>query len=325
MPIRFFCEHCRQILKIGTSKVGSVVNCPRCQKPVVVPLHTIPQAEQLYQVFKSKRAAKAAAAPPINDAVSEPTAPESAWDELGGNVDEAELNRWIDELWMKSSSNQQASFADLSAPVAAPVATDEVALIALHKRYKFTLTLLYVSAAVAFCVGLLFGIVIRGIYVQSVHPAHLAANGVGGEGGGANEIVGMFFYTNENGERRADVDAVIICLPMDRTPSPLFSTDGLRPGDELNNGTVQLIHEMGGMFGRADVNGAFTLPYRVGVRYLVIKVSAHQTQPGVIPASILQELRRYFRDPDRFGENSISTNEFVGNGGRYTLLQHTFE
>jgi hypothetical protein len=279
----------------------------------------------LYQIFKSKRAAAQAIASPVqHEAVSEPSTPESAWDELGGNVDNAELNRWIEELWMKSSvshqpSSHSASPPDLSAPATVPVATDEVALVTLHKRYKFALTMLYVSATVAFCVGLLSGIIIRGSHVPSVHPVHIAENGIA-----ANEVVGTIFYINENGERRADVDAVIIGLPMDRVPSPLFSSEGLRPGDELNHGTVQLIRELGGMHGRADVHGAFTLPYREGVRYLVIKISAHQTQPGVLPQSVLQELRRYFRDPERFDGNSLWTDEFVWSGGRYTL-RHTFE
>ena len=329
MPIRFFCEHCRQMLKIGTSKVGSVVNCPRCHKPVVVPIRTVPQAEQLYQMLKSKQAAAATVAPPASnvalvndtaseDAVSEPNAPESAWNDLGGNVDEAELNRWIDELWKKSPSAQQTAIQELSMSAVAPVATDEIALIALQKRYKYTLMLLYVSATVAFCVGLLFGIVIRGVLMQPVNPANVAVNG-----GGVNEIAGILLYTDENGMRQADVDAVIICLPTDRMPSPLFSSIGLRPGDPLNSDTVQLINELGGMYGRADGNGAFTLPYREGVRYLVIKISAHRTQPGVMPSSTLQELRRYFRDPEQFGENSIRVDEFEGRGGRENL-RYTF-
>ena len=335
MPIRFFCEHCRQMLKIGTSKVGSVVNCPRCQKSAVVPLHTDMRAEQLYQMLKSKRAAEAATAPPVNnalsinntalvdDAVSEPNAPESAWDDLGGNVDDAELNKWIEELWMKSSVGQSVpntdKFTELSAPVSASAA-DEIALFTLQKRYKYTLILLYVSATIAFCVGLLFGMAIRGFYVQTTHPIHTAENGMG-----TNVIAGTIFFTNENGERRADVDAVIICLPMDRMPSPLFPSEGLRPEDIVNNNTVQLIHELGGMYGRADANGAFTLPYREGVRYLVIKISAHRSQPGgVLPPSILQELRRYFRDPDLFGRNSVHTDEVVWSGGRYNL-RHVFE
>jgi len=323
MPIRFFCDHCRQMLKIGTSKMGSVIECPRCRKSIVVPPQSAPQAEQLYQMLKTKRSGEKAAPPPPVNIVQEPTVPESAWDDLGGNVDDADLNQMIDELWKTSAPNQQDSIATFfPAPLSIPnpMADEEVALLALRKRYKYTVTLLYVSSAVAFFVGILFGIVIYAVSFQSARSPMLHASG----NSTANEISGTVYFRNENGDRWHDVDAVIICLPMDRPMAQLLSPQGLRPDDGANNDAAQLIQELGGMYAKADVNGSFTLYYREGVRYYVVLISANQKRSGEMKPSVLMELRRFFRDPDQFGENCLLTDEYEWSGGKYAF-RHTFE
>jgi hypothetical protein len=332
MPIRFFCEHCRQMLKIGTSKMGSVVDCPRCHKSVVVPPQSTPQAEQLYLMLKNKRseatASPKAVTPPIEEppvSEPEPSVPESAWDELGGEVDDADLNRWIDDLWTTMPENQRETTPAhptlMSMPN--PITSDEVALITLQKRYQLTATLLYVSTAVAFFFGIILGI---GVHALFFSPSRTHQHGVNREQTSINEVTGMLYYLNKNGERLADADAVVICLPKDRSPSPLFSCQGLRPEDTLNNDTVQLIHELGGIYERADANGSFTLAYREGIRYFVVLLSAHQTRAdGVVKPSTLQELRRYFRDPELLGEHCLRADEYEWSGGTHSLGRHTFE
>jgi hypothetical protein len=37
MPIRFRCVYCDKLLGIATRKAGSVVNCPQCGQPLIVP------------------------------------------------------------------------------------------------------------------------------------------------------------------------------------------------------------------------------------------------------------------------------------------------
>jgi len=311
------------MLKIGTSKMGSVVDCPRCQGMVIVPPQSVPQAEQLYQMLKKKRAEEKAAPLIPNNIVSEPTLPESAWDELGGNVDEADLNQWIDELWKTNPAGPQDSPSLCSAPqsIPNPISDIEVDLLALQKRHKLTVTWLYVAPAIALFVGIVFGVLFYALSAPSPHPhqQHLA-----GSDAVINEVTGTLFFRNENGERRPDVDAVIICLPMDRPMAQLLSPQGLGPDGEVNNDTVRQIHELGGMYARADVDGSFTLQYREGVRYFVILISAHQRRTGEMKPSVLQELRRYFRNPDQFGENDLITDEHEWSGGRYSF-RHTFE
>jgi hypothetical protein len=311
------------MLKIGTSKMGSVVDCPRCHKTVVVPPQSVPEAEQIYQMLKAKHSKGTSTSPAAESSkhtVSEPTAPESALDELGSHIDDADLNRWIDELWTnnpkKSPGNSSILFpGSFPTPTLPP---ETIALIALQKQHKLTLTLLYVSATVAFVIGSVFGFFIHHYYVKPARFNQLAGSA------GANEIAGTLYYLNENGERRADVDAVIIFLPKNQQPSQRFPCQGLRPDDEVNHNTVRDIQEIGGMYARADANGSFTLPYQEGVRYLVVLISSHQKRSGEMKPSVRQELRRYFDNPELFGENRLDTDEYELSEGKY-LLRHIFK
>jgi len=37
MPIHFRCAHCEKLLGIARRKAGSIVNCPQCEQPLIVP------------------------------------------------------------------------------------------------------------------------------------------------------------------------------------------------------------------------------------------------------------------------------------------------
>jgi len=315
MPIRFFCEHCKQMLKIGTSKVGSVVNCPRCQKPVVIPMQSSPQAEEAYRMLKNKQVSAPPPSPPLPTSENS-TAPVPTWVVLEEDIDDVNMPLWMEEFWMPPS-------AENVHPTSPTVwtssgLTEEVALRTFQKQHKLTVTLLAVSVIVLFFVGIVVGLLIRGCSVP-LNRSPLPVNAPSLE----NEVSGTLYYLNENGERRPDVDAVIICLPKDRLPSTLFSCQGLRPEDMANNDTIQMIREMGGMYERTDANGSFAFPYREEVRYLVLLISAHQKRASSeVKTSVMQELHRYFRDPELFGESCLHIDEYEW--GK-PLFRYTFD
>ena len=316
------------MLKIGTTKMGSVVDCPRCRKSVVVPPQSTPQAEQLYQMLKNRKPETETTSPPEEDlSVSEPAAPEPAWKDLGDDVDTADWSQWIDQFVAPVPDHQPETFATpLPPPVFTPDA--DIVLLTLQKRHKHMVVFLHVLSVVTFFIGIAIGIFLAALFTPPSQPHQTGDRTDHPEFqvNDSNEVSGALFYRNENGDRRADADAVIICLPKDRVPSPLFSCQGLRPEDIPNNDTIRLIHELGGMCGRADANGAFTLQYREGVRYVVTLISAHQKRTdGMVKPSALDELRRYFRDPELFKEHCLHTDEYEWSGGKHSLGRHTFE
>ena len=297
------------MLKIGTSKVGSVVDCPRCKKCLVVPPQSAPQAEEAYRSLKNQRAH-----PPTSPAGST-AASIPSWEALEEEIDDANMPLWMEETWTPPSADSQDFYP---APVANPVLTEEMAIHVLKKRHNLTIMLLSVSLVVAFFLGITFGILISGFYVQPSRPGQHANAPIGG-----NEVAGTLYFINKDGDRRGDVESAVICLPQDKQPSTLFSCQGLRPGDTEKSDTVQMLHELGGMYARVDNNGTFTLPYQTGVRYLVILISANQKPTGgEMKPSVAQELRRYFRDPELFGEFCVHIDEHEW--GTPTL-RHTFE
>jgi len=320
MPIRFFCEHCKQMLKIGTSKVGSVVECPRCKKSVVVPLQSNPQAEEWYQSTKNKPPN----VPPVPDEkqsehagqIAAPVPTEANREE---EADDINMPLWMEETWMPSSTDMSSIFPT---PAVNPSLVDEMAILALKKRHKLTVMILNFSLIVAFFVGIVFGIFIRDLIFTQPTDAQRAA---GNHAAAANEVSGTIYFLNDDGERRADVEAVIICLPKDRKPSALLSCKGLLPADAVNNDTIQMFREWGGIYTKADANGGFTFAHKASERYLVLLISANQSGTGEeISLNVLTELRRYFRDPELFGENSFHIDEYEWADGKHSL-RYTFE
>ena len=335
MPIRFFCEHCRQMLKIGTAKAGSVVDCPRCQKAVVVPPQSAPKAEQLYQMLKNKQFASTSAlslekSPPFEqNTVSEPAVPESLQDELGGSIDDSDLNRWDSDLtqWVNdhvpspAEKTQTYSHEQVQTLFPLPSVPDEkVALLALQKRYRLTVTLLYVSSSIAFFFGIVFGFYLYAFVTPTHFVRHAAGNAAE-----PNEVTGTLYFLNKNGERQPDVDAVVICLPKDRQPSPLLSWQGLLPGDNGNNDTETNIHEMGGWYGKTDANGTFTFQHQEGIRYFVVMISScQQSSGGGVKQSVRQDLSRYFRDSELPDKYCVSTDEYDWSRGKHSF-RYIFE
>ena len=293
--------------------MGSVVDCPCCLKSVIVPSASAPQAEELHRILKNRQTENPTP-PTENNSVPVPT-----WDELDGDIDDVNRSLWTDGPWLPIPAIPQELYPTT---VPSSVLTDEITINALKKRHKLTITLLNILLVIAFVVGVVFGIFIHMVCVPRTYVYRNPANAISES---ANEVTGMLYFLNENGERQADVDAVVICLPKDRIPSPLLSCRGLLPEDDVNNDTIQRIREMGGMYSKADTNGSFTLQYREGVRYLVIMISAHQKRTGGnMKSSVQEELRRYFHNSEQFSESCLNTDEYKWLGGKHSI-RHVFE
>lgn len=123
-PLRFFCHHCTQMIKIGRQMAGRVVVCPQCGTRLAVPLQSDPTAEAVYKAQRERRAAeKAAGIPsqpshqgPLPGLFTSPTPskPGEHPGDIGKNhghsatpaetpeTDE-ELDRWIDDFWKTPS------------------------------------------------------------------------------------------------------------------------------------------------------------------------------------------------------------------------------
>lgn len=63
MPIRFRCVYCDKLLGIATRKAGTVVNCPQCGQPLIVPTPD-PEPEPKPATTSAKSAPTASATAP---------------------------------------------------------------------------------------------------------------------------------------------------------------------------------------------------------------------------------------------------------------------
>lgn len=60
MPIRFRCVYCNKLLSIATRKAGTVIHCPTCEKPLIVP---IPESEEGRESVSSSETETGSAGP----------------------------------------------------------------------------------------------------------------------------------------------------------------------------------------------------------------------------------------------------------------------
>jgi phage FluMu protein Com len=75
MPIRFRCEHCRQLLSVGSKKAGTTVSCPKCKSRIVVPDLVSPvQAAATTEITNAGAATTNEAAAFSEPAIAEPPA-----------------------------------------------------------------------------------------------------------------------------------------------------------------------------------------------------------------------------------------------------------
>ncbi len=100
-PLRFFCNHCTQMIKIGNRMAGRVVVCPQCGTRLSVPLRSDPTAEAVYAAQRKQREVEKTLGIPSRRSVTG-ILPGIFSRQSKKKPDESEIgdvDRWIDDFW----------------------------------------------------------------------------------------------------------------------------------------------------------------------------------------------------------------------------------
>jgi hypothetical protein len=267
MPVQFYCPHCRQLLKVGRRKIGSLVACPRCGAPTVVPNAqggATPLAEESVAGFEEVNEL-------LRQAPVVPQAPVAASPSASG--------------W--SSGSFQPAFPTQPVIETEPDATDML-LVSRTAIYAQAALFLLV-ACVAFAAGYWVG--------HSRAPAAASASAAGGKADPVR-LSGQITYHLSIGQPVGDAGAVIIALPP-QPPRHKWKAAGLRPEDALSavhDDAVKHIDEAGGAYSHADQEGAYDLVVPMPAEYPLLVISNHAMRPAgeYLPERDLKLLAPYF-------------------------------
>ncbi|MDR0522208.1 MAG: hypothetical protein LBH00_10195 [Planctomycetaceae bacterium] len=304
------------MLKIGTAKAGSVVECPQCRGRVLVPPETVPKAEELYQLFKQSRKDKRTIQKTSGSILAETVE----------NAEEAEFTQWLEEVWsdinvagtkgLKRSSPHPKPVFDL--PETNMAAINETAVKLKQQQRMFLL--FKVSAGILFVAGILFGAFLYSQMIQRPNVPQNRQQAVPDQ----NEAQITLSFRDKNGEIQPDADAVIIFLPKNKQITQRLSFNGLLPDQKQNNETIRQIEEMDGVYERTDTNGNCTFRYRAGISYFLIAVSAHRNQTAdPLPPQTAAGLRDLFSDCETLGDYAVWAEELIWQDGTH-YHKHTF-
>jgi len=281
MPIKFYCQQCRQLLGIAGRKAGSEVQCPRCGYSQRVPTEEAAQAAWALQ----------AVAPPGNS-------PENATEVVVfDNEPEATAAPSPTEKGQRTTAPSEPALQTNAFPPlvehAGRAFPGDMILLPRKSIYRQAALLAALTAA-CFIAGYFIG---RGDAIVAKQRAQAEKDRV--------MVDGKILYHPVPGEIAGDQDAVIIALPVKKHPKKPLSTYGLRPQDPApspRHKTRQQIAELGGAYARADAQGAFALILpRPGPYYLLV-ISRKVVRPSgsVIDELDLVEMNTYFQHVEQW-------------------------
>jgi len=243
MPVQFYCPHCRQLLKVGRRKIGTLVACPRCGSPTVVPnaqSGATPLAEESVAGFED-----------VNDLLRQaPAAPQFATPNVPAAIG-----------WSPAGFQPGAP-----SPVAISVDPDALDLLVVSRAAIYAQAAIFLLVAcVAFLAGYWVG--------QSRTPA-------AGKRASASSkaepvrLAGNITYAASTGQPAADAGAVIIALPL-KLPRQKLKAAGLRPDDPNSALHEEALETAGGGYARANDHGAYDLVVPAAGTYHVLVLSHH--------------------------------------------------
>jgi len=268
MPVQFYCPHCRQLLKVGRRKIGSMVACPRCGAPTVVPTAqggATPLAEESVAGFEDVNELLRQA--PMASPPAALTAP-AAMGWSGGGFQPA-----------------------LSARAAISVDPDNSDMLLVSRAAIYAQAALFLLVAcVAFAAGYWVGQGNASTAAGSAEAAGRKADPV--------RLSGHITYSVAKGRPAVDAGAVIMALPI-RPPRQKLKASGLRPEDAANAVHEDAVHRMdeaGGAYARVKAEGAYELVVPSPADYHLLVISRHAMRPtdDQLPEHDLKLLAPYF-------------------------------
>jgi hypothetical protein len=265
MPVRFFCPICQQLLSVASRKVGSKVNCPKCQFSIVVPAGT-PAGQSVPQASKTQPPARK---PPEPRPQSKPKEP-------------ATSALWLSDSIVFDDIPAALESKPMAQPVAPPAADKQTPrqppgdrhFVAVSRRMLHiqAVIILLISLA-ALAAGYYIGRGARGPSTAKASPDPVA-------------VQGHVSYQAESSPLLPDAQAVVIVFPQGGTPADKIPIAGLRPDDPppaADNNSLKAVESSDGVYRRADDQGQFELRLPPGV-YKVLVISKHaQRPPGAQP------------------------------------------
>lgn len=285
MPVQFVCTYCAQLLSVGSRKIGTEVECPRCRRNL-----TVPDPETAAASVAMRQAQRAPApesplpeflvydepetsaldAPPViitDRPVQPPPLPVRAPPPLPNSTTS-------DPLWQKLTPQRGCQ---------------PMLLISRRTLYVQAGILGFTTLA-AFGLGYLIGF--------GVAPKSAASPAA--QAGEATLVQGFIRYSTETGEVLGDAGAVVMALPDGRLPNPKLGVQGLRPADPepvAGGGVLMSLELLGGATTRVGLDGGYSLAVNEPGRYFLLIISRNTQRP---PGNDLDEfqqalLERYFQ------------------------------
>lgn len=349
-PVRFFCMHCKLMMKVGPQMFGRTVVCPQCGGRLEVPFQSDPKAEDLYRFMKQKRAEEKSAISAISvvdaavgktsvsrpaSAKSEPRTTDLPFQrEKFEELEPDEVDRWIEEFWATIPENGDSAIRNVPVPKKRAERQHSesegfigsVEDLAESYRNRSVRILFRLALAAVFVVGLFAGFA---LHVAVRDADRSARNTMQTEDFSDKAVIrGELYYRGLDGRRIPDADAVVIFLPADRIPAVPISCTELGPGGGMgeNRDGMTQIEELGGAFCRTGADGTFSQDFQRSGRYLALMISAHVRRSGPeLPPETLLDLQRFFSDPAvLLGEYRFVREEYeIGRGVHF--IRETFQ
>ena len=349
MPVQFLCPQCRQLLSVGTRKIGSSVNCPRCGTATIVPEQQAAAAD--VSAAKAQRpeggagmvelvvfddvpdllGQNPASPPPAYGAAPSygAASPYGTGAGYGGSPAYGST-----PAYSASPSTWQAPAAG-GAGATSPGAGGLPTNIAPRRPgLGLAQDLLLVSRKAVYVQGVLFLVVAAGAfglgYLIGRGQGSAAADNAQAKKAAQEKVVysGAISFAAAGGAGQPDAGAVVVLLPAAGQPPRKFSSLGLRPQDapgKVGDATIAAIQEFGGDFVRTDDAGSFQLVVPTGNYHLLV-VSRQGTRKAgqVMAAKDVTEMASYFEVPADLIGNRQHFWGAVSLAGAPPAWTHTF-